>query len=167
MLLALGVVLARRSVGGSAFGVNLAGAPGSVVSRAVPDFTLTLYDGSSLRMSDLRGRGVVLNFWASWCVPCRDEAPLLARLAREYEPRSVTFVGLALWDADGDARAFIERYGVGYPSAPDLGGKVAIELGLSGVPETYFVRADGVLSRRWVGPIGEEQLRTYTQEIVP
>jgi len=132
-----------------------------------PDFSLKLQDGSSLAIQDLRGQGAVLNFWASWCVPCQDEEPLLAQIAREYESQSVVFVGVSEWDADSDVKSFVSRYGVGYPNGVDIGGKLAIDLGVTGIPETFFVRPDGSFSSRWVGPINEEQLRKQLEAIRP
>jgi cytochrome c biogenesis protein CcmG/thiol:disulfide interchange protein DsbE len=118
-------------------------------------------------MADLRGQVVVLNFWASWCLPCADEAALLARAARDYEGQSVRFVGIGVWDPESDATAFLTRYGVDYPNGPDTGGRILMEYGLTGVPETYFVRADGTVSRRWNGPITDSQLRAFIEEIRP
>jgi cytochrome c biogenesis protein CcmG/thiol:disulfide interchange protein DsbE len=167
VLVALGSVLARRSGGSSAFGVNSSGSFGTVARAGPSDFSLPLYDGSTLRMGDLAGRAVVMNFWASWCVPCKDEAPLLARVAQEYEPRGVTFIGVNVWDAESDAKAFVARYGVGYPNGSDIGGKISIDYGLTGIPETFFIRADGAIARRWIGPLPEGQLRTLVEEIRP
>jgi cytochrome c biogenesis protein CcmG/thiol:disulfide interchange protein DsbE len=168
VLVALGLALVRRTgAGGGSFGVNSAGRLGVLPSSAAANFTLTLGDHSTLRLEDLRGRAVVLNFWASWCVPCRDEAPILARLAREYSDRGVTVVGISLWDAESDSKAFLSQFGVDYPSGSDIGGRIAIEYGVTGLPETYFVRPDGTLSRRWIGPLSEDQLRTFIDDIRP
>ena len=167
ILCALGVALARRGGAGGTFGVNASGHLGSLPSAAAADFTLGLSNGSQVRLADLRGQAVVVNFWASWCVPCRDEAPLLARVAREYRERGVTFLGISLWDAESDVAEFLARFGVDYPNGGDLGGRIAIEYGLTGIPETYFVRPDGLLSRRWIGPLNESQLRSFVEEIRP
>ncbi|HZT06660.1 MAG TPA: redoxin domain-containing protein [Chloroflexota bacterium] len=165
ILLALGTVLARQSSGGGSFGVNTAGGPGTLASAVMPDFTLSLVDGATLKASDLEGRPAVLNFWASWCVPCQEEAPLFARMAREYEAENVAFLGISEWDTESDLRAFLARYGVGYKNGVDLGGKTAIEFGVTGIPETFFVRADGSLASRWIGPLDEDQLRKLVREI--
>ena len=167
MLVALGLVLVRRTGAGGPFGVNSAGRLGAVSAATAANFNLVLTDRSTLKMEDFRGKGVVVNFWASWCVPCRDEAPLLARLAREYSGRGVAFVGISLWDAESDALGFMTQYGIDYPSGTDLGGRIAIEYGVTGLPETYFVRPDGSVSRRWIGPLNEDQLRTFIDDIRP
>jgi cytochrome c biogenesis protein CcmG/thiol:disulfide interchange protein DsbE len=163
-VLALGIALARRTAGVSTvFGVNSAGSLAQTSLRVAPEFTLELYDGTPLEMAKLRGEPVVLNFWASWCIPCREEMPVLARASHEYG--SVRFVGVGIWDAESDAKSFLSQTGVTYPSGADIGGRIAIDYGLTGVPETYFVRADGTVSRRWVGPLGEDQLRSFVEEI--
>ncbi|MBM2810919.1 MAG: resA [Chloroflexi bacterium] len=167
IFLAFGNVLVRNSVPPDAFGVNSAGSLASLTPRPAPHFQLTLYDGSPLRIEDLQGQGVILNFWASWCVPCRDEAPVLVRAARDYDGQSVKFLGVGVWDAESDARAFMNRFSVRYPSGPDEGGRIAIEYGLTGVPETFFIRSDGTMVRRWVGPINDAQLRAFVDEIRP
>src|SRR5262245_42994221 len=98
----------------------------TLTTKVAPEFELSMFDGSTVRMADLRGRGVVMNFWSSWCVPCQREMPLLARMAKEYDPKSVAFVGVALWDIRSDAKSFLDRYGAGYPAGLDEQGKIAI-----------------------------------------
>lgn len=165
ILFALGSVLLRRIEGDSFLTANATDGLGGLKSLGAPDFQLALFDGSSLRMSELRGRGVVVNFWSSWCVPCQREMPLLTRTAKEVEANSVTFLGVALWDARSDALSFHDRYGAGYPTGPDETGKIAIDFGVAGLPETFFVRPDGTLSRRWIGELHEAQLRRFIDEI--
>ena len=160
-------MLARRSEGSAGFGVNALGGFGPATSGSPSGFSIELYDGSALRLADLKGRAVVMNFWASWCIPCKDEAPLLSRMAREHEPQGVTFIGVNVWDADSDAKAFVARYGVGYPNGSDKGGKIGIDYGLTGIPETFFIRPDGSVARRWIGPLTESQLRNLIEEIRP
>jgi len=167
VLFSLGSVMARRTAGVGPSEVNGPGSLGELRVRVAPEFTLPLYSGSAVSMADLRGRGVVVNFWGSWCVPCRDEAPVLSRLAKEYESQGVTFVGIAVWDNEREARSFISRYSMTYPAGPDDSGKVAVDFGLGGVPETFFVRPDGTLARRWVGALNESQLRSLVEEIRP
>lgn len=89
---------------------------GQVSSGPAPDFTLTLFDGGTLRLSDQRGKVVMVDFWASWCVPCQQEARMLERLWQEYRGRGVVFVGVDYLDPENDARAFLERYGITYPN---------------------------------------------------
>ena len=107
--------------------------PGVWPRRARP----ALADGR-VELAELRGTPVVLNFWASWCIPCKDEAPLLAASAQAHR-RAVAFLGLDIQDFSSDARRFLRRFGVPYSSVRETGDKTYRAYGLTGVPETYFI----------------------------
>jgi len=116
-----------------------------------PDFQLGLFDGSTFTLSDAlkSGKPVVVNFWASWCGPCADEAPLLQDAARRNSDR-FTFVGIDVQDQDADALAFMRKYGItNYPNGSGNAGPISIQYGMRGVPETYFIAPDGHLVRKW------------------
>jgi cytochrome c biogenesis protein CcmG/thiol:disulfide interchange protein DsbE len=115
-----------------------------------PPFELGLFDGSTLtRDSALAtGQPLVLNFWASWCGPCADEAPLLQSAAMREAGR-VQFVGVNVEDIDADAQAFLRKYGVTYPNGSGNAGAISVAYGMRGVPETYFIAPDGRLIRKW------------------
>ena len=122
-----------------------------------PDFTLERLDGEGdLSLASLRGRPVVLNFWASWCGPCKDEAPLLEEASKRWAGK-VAFVGINVKDFRGDARDFIERYGVAYPNVYDGKGSTIGRYGVTGYPETYFVDAKGRVRYRIAGPVENAQ----------
>ena len=143
--------------------------PGRLAGERAPDVSLTLLDGTRLRLADLRGSVVVVNFWASWCRPCRDEAPLLQALsdeaARAGEPTVVVGVGVRT-DKDADARAFVRELGLTYlvgrdtaTSAPGR-GPIEVAFGIpSAYPSTVFIRPDGVVDRYHLGPLTADQLR--------
>ena len=137
------------------------------INRPAPDFTVTTLDGQQLRMSDLRGKTVVLNIWASWCDPCKQEAGELNRAYAQYQGRNVAFVGIAFNDDTDPMRDFVKQYGVPYPVALDPEGKISIDLGITGVPETYIVNPDGQMTQKWVGPITAKQLTTLLAPLVP
>lgn len=134
--------------------------------RQAPDFTLRLYSGDTIRLADLRGQPVMVSFWASWCPPCRAEAPLLERTWRAYRDRGVVFIGVNVWDSEQDARAFLREFDITYPNGPDTAGEIAIDYGLAGLPETFFVDRQGQIVRKWIGPFTDEALRAFLDEIV-
>lgn len=104
-----------------------------------PDFQLSLLGGGILSSQELKGSPLVINFWASWCVPCREEAPTLEATFRRYQARGVRFLGVDYEDAPGDAQSFVKQYGITYPSIRDTQGSLATTFGVRGVPETFFI----------------------------
>jgi cytochrome c biogenesis protein CcmG/thiol:disulfide interchange protein DsbE len=132
--------------------------------RTAPNFTLGLFDGQSFSLAEQRGKPTIVNFWASWCLPCEDEAVALERSARRYADR-VSFVGVAVQDTDGNARAFVRRFGVTYPNGLDASGEIAIDFGMTGVPETYFIDSSGRIVRKWQGPLDEALIARFLGEL--
>jgi cytochrome c biogenesis protein CcmG/thiol:disulfide interchange protein DsbE len=138
-----------------------------LIGRAAPEFAFPLFEpvgadpvaaaGTEVALADFSGTPVVLNFWASWCLSCRDEAAVLEAGWRRYRPE-VAFVGIAVNDEPDAARAFIARYGKTYFLGPDVSGSVAVDYGLHGVPETFFIAADGRVLSRHVGPLTPDDL---------
>ena len=127
--------------------------PTALTDRAMPTFTLTGIDGATLDANDLRGRAIVVNFWGSYCGPCVAEHAVLGRAAAEYGDR-VAIVGVLYQDEPADALDFLARYGdFGWPNLVDDGGRLAIEFGVIGVPETYFIDAEGIVRHREIGPV--------------
>ena len=118
-----------------------------------PDFTLTTFDGQTIPLSSLRGKVVVINFWASWCIPCREEAPFLEKTWKQYKDRGVVFLGVDWVDPEPDAKAYVKEFGITYLNAPDLGTAIGPLYRIKGVPETYFVGKDGNLYGNSLGPI--------------
>lgn len=125
-----------------------------------------LADGR-LRLSELRGHPVVLNFWASWCIPCREEAPALAASARAHRG-DVVFLGLDVQDLTADARRFLRRHNVPYASVRESGSAVYRAYGLTGVPETYYIDRQGRIVAHSIGKVSraelEEGVRAALQE---
>ena len=122
----------------------------NVPFTTAPDFSLGLFDGSTFSLSGAlhAGRPVVVNFWASWCGPCADEAPVLQSAARRYGD-SITFVGVDVQDIDSDAHGFLSKYGITYMNGSGNAGPISVQYGMRGVPETYFIASDGRLIRKW------------------
>lgn len=142
------------------FGLRKAQNPIIRIGSTVPDFTLTLFDGytyqsaSEVHLSGLVGKVVVINFWASWCVPCEQEAAELEEAWRSYGPGDeVVFLGIAWTDTPDNARAYLQRFGISYPNGPDLGTRISAIFNRNlGVPETYFIDKSGVLRFIKIGP---------------
>ncbi|MEA2447337.1 MAG: cytochrome c biosis protein CcmG, thiol:disulfide interchange protein DsbE [Actinomycetota bacterium] len=123
-----------------------------------PEFSAQLLDGSgSLALVDLRGKPVMLNFWASWCAPCKDEAPMLQRASEKYGDE-IAFVGVDIRDAKSDALAFVDGYGLDYPHIRDEDLKIYDDFGLTGQPETFFLDENGVIVEHVNGPLFEDSL---------
>ncbi|MBN9621921.1 MAG: TlpA family protein disulfide reductase [Actinobacteria bacterium] len=116
-----------------------------------------LADGK-LGLRELRGIPVVLNFWASWCIPCREEAPILGAGWKRYGPQGVLFLGLNMQDLTGDARAFIGSYHLTYPTIREPSNDTARNYGVTGIPETYFISARGRVVAHVIGVIDEGEL---------
>jgi cytochrome c biogenesis protein CcmG/thiol:disulfide interchange protein DsbE len=116
-----------------------------------PAFELPRFDGGTLPLSSLRGKYVLVNFWASWCIPCRDEAPLLERAWREYRDRGLVVVGVNIQDLEPEARKFIAEFKVSYPNVRDRDGRVSRAYGTTGVPESFFIDREGRVVRKFPG----------------
>ncbi len=138
----------------------------TMVNRPAPDFTLTTFTGDTISLAGLKGKPIVINFWASWCPPCRIEAPLLERTWRAYKDRGVIFIGVDIQDKEEDALNYIREFDITYPNAPDPTGEVSIDYGVSGLPVTFFISRKGEIVRRWVGAIEKEVLISAIEEIM-
>lgn len=138
-----------------------------LLDRAAPAFDLPTLDGGRLALEDLRGSPIVLNFWASWCIPCREEAPLLAAMDREYGPRGVRVLGVVYQDSAESARSFMQTYDQAFPGLIDADGRTAIDYGVFGIPETFFIDAGGTVRGRQWGVLTPASLRRWIEAILP
>jgi cytochrome c biogenesis protein CcmG, thiol:disulfide interchange protein DsbE len=155
VLLALLVVVAlglRRSQQGSV-----------KVGDTIPDFSLKFFDGytyqgkTEVKLSELRGKIVVINFWASWCKPCEQEAADLEASWKSYDPSGqVVFFGADYVDTEPEARGYLKKFNISYPNGPDLGTRISQMFRISGVPETYFIDQTGKLVYAQIGPFASE-----------
>jgi cytochrome c biogenesis protein CcmG/thiol:disulfide interchange protein DsbE len=122
------------------------------VGQKVPDFELTTFDGGQINIEDLRGQVVVINFWASWCKPCEQEAAELEMAYQNYRDKGVAFLGVDYVDTEPQALAYLAKFDITYPNGPDLGTRISQAFRIRGVPETYIVGKDGDLVDVKIGP---------------
>lgn len=137
--------------------------------RKAPEFSLPLFDQfeqDQLTLADLRGKVVVVNFWASWCVECYKEAALLEEGWQDYKDRGVVFVGVDYLDTDKEGLAYMAKYGITYPSGPDIGSKISKNYAITGVPETFFIDQQGNIIHVQIGPIERDQLYGLLDRLV-
>jgi cytochrome c biogenesis protein CcmG/thiol:disulfide interchange protein DsbE len=125
--------------------------PVAVGSRA-PNFSLKSFDGQQFKLSDLKGKVVVVNFWASWCKPCEEEAAILESGWQYYKPRNdVVFLGVDYVDTEPEAKAYLNKYNITYPNGPDLATRISQSFRIQGVPETYIIDRNGTLRHMQYG----------------
>ncbi len=135
-----------------------------LLGRSAASFSLALFDGGRFHLAEHQQTIVVLNFWASWCIPCREEAPVLEAAWRAYRDRGVVVVGVNFQDSEPAARAFIETFGLTFPNGPDAGGRIAIDYGVYGIPETFIIGRDGRILYKHVGLMNQPTLDARVQE---
>ena len=159
VLLLVGVILVGSLASG--FRRDPRDIKGGSIGKPAPAFDLPLLDGTGrLRLSDelAQGKAVVVYFFASWCIPCKQEYPTLVRVWERYRTSDVTLVGILFQDSVEAGLAFHRERGGTWPTVFDDGSRTALGFGVYGIPETYFIRPDGVIAGRQVGLIGEESL---------
>lgn len=139
---------------------------GPVQSGIAPDFTLTSFNGETLTLSDLRGQVVVINFWASWCPPCREEAAYLEQTWRMYKDLGVVFIGVDYLDTEAEALAYMEEFDITYFNGPDLRTKISQAYKIQGVPETFYVAKNGELRGLKIGPLVSPELDQKIEELL-
>lgn len=148
--------------------------PSNRLGKSAPDFVMPLYEryqpdyGETLRLSDMLGSPLVINFWASWCLPCYDEAPVLQAFWEEYQSTDVRFIGVQTQDRDrlDEGRAFLSQFGLTFPNGIDNSSSISVDWALYGVPETYFIDRSGVIVERHIGPVTADVMAKNLEAIL-
>jgi cytochrome c biogenesis protein CcmG/thiol:disulfide interchange protein DsbE len=140
--------------------------PSPLPGKPAPDFALQTLTGDSIRLNDLKGQVVLVNFWASWCLACRAEHPVLVEAAKRYRDQGLRVVGVAYQDTRDDARAWIAERGGDWPNGLDVGSRTAITYGLFGVPETFFIGRDGRILYKQIGPLDQAVIDRWVPKLL-
>ncbi|MCH7706703.1 MAG: TlpA family protein disulfide reductase [Chloroflexi bacterium] len=135
--------------------------------KPASDFTVPLYSGGqgTFTLSSHLGQPVVLNFWGSWCPPCRAEFPALQAVFDEYRDDGLVVFGVDVQDSEADAKAFLAEQSTTFPTGPDLDNSITIDYRVSSWPTTFFITRDGEIHRKWVGQLDETRLATFVEEL--
>lgn len=149
------------------FRLNPRDVPSPLLGRPAAAFALTTFEGAPLSLEAQRGTVVVVNFWASWCKPaCYEEAPVLERNWRAYRDRGVVVLGVDIQDREEAARKFIRDFGLTFPNAQDTTGKVSVDYGVYGVPETFFIDRRGRIRAKHVGAVTDAVFRAHVDRLL-
>jgi cytochrome c biogenesis protein CcmG, thiol:disulfide interchange protein DsbE len=160
-------IVAIAALLGFGLGRNPREVPNALVGKRAPAFALKdLVTGRTVRLSELRGHPVVLNFWASWCAECIAEHPNLFAAWQHYGDAGVVFISILFEDNARDAAAFDRQVGKGWPDLADPGSKTALDYGVRGVPETFFIDARGVIRFQHIGPSSYELLGRHIRNLM-
>jgi cytochrome c biogenesis protein CcmG, thiol:disulfide interchange protein DsbE len=149
------------------FRVNPREVPSPLIGRPATPFTLATFEGTSLSLETTRGNVVVLNFWASWCYPaCYEEAPVLERSWRAYRDRGLAVIGIDIQDKPDAGTTFVQKLSLSFPNVRDPAGKVSVEYGVYGVPETFFIDRKGRIRAKHVGALTDDAFRSYVERLL-
>lgn len=164
----IAVLAVLAVVGLLTYGLVSKGSSGLEIGDPVPTAPLAqLEGGGKASLADYRGRWVLVNFWASWCLPCREEAPALERFQRQHGGPHFTVLGIDSRDLTSDGLAFVREYGLTYPQLRDGDGSAADDYGTTGVPENFLIDPQGKVRLLVLGPITEERLREEVAPLLP
>lgn len=140
--------------------------PSALIGKSAPAFRLVGLGGNPIDSTALAGAPVVVNFWSTWCGPCFQEQEILRRGRALYEPRGVKFIGVVYEDRESAVRAFLGRYGEPFEAALDPQSKMAIDYGVGGVPETFFIDAAGTIRHKSAGVLSWDELETECDRLL-
>lgn len=163
--LALAVVVGWAFVAARSLGRDPRVVESALIGKEAPEFRLPGLGGGEVDSAAYRGEILVVNFWASWCVPCIEEAPQLEAFSRRWGGRGVNLVGIVYNDDEDKAAEFRDRFGLTFRQALDPSGRTAIDFGVFGVPETYVIDADGTVKARMIGAVDAATLERVVSQV--
>lgn len=160
-----GVAMLFLGSGDSLISDSTKASTAAFTKKPAPDFEIELFTGETIKLSDYKGdKPVVVNFWASWCGPCRGEADILAKTGLKYKDK-VEFIGIATNDNQRDAKTFLKEFDITYANGLDV-NNIAINYNITGIPTTFFIDVEGNIVDYWVGAIGEQDLIDKTDKLL-
>lgn len=140
--------------------------PTPLIGHPAPAWHLETLEGDSISLDELRGKVVLLNFWASWCVPCRAEHSVLTRAASEWPEEDLEVIGIVYDDSRRNAQRFLDRLGNAWRHVLDPGSRTAIDYGVHGVPESFFIDRDGRVGMKYIGPLTWNAVTTNVDSLL-
>ncbi len=163
--IAFGCAFIGLMIYGLYFASNPREIPSAQIGKKAHPFTITTFKGKTLSLEDLKGRPVIVNFWASWCVSCRAEAHVIESAHNKYTPKGAVFIGIAINDTRKASLAFIAKYGKTYNLAPDDElGTISLDYGVTAVPETFLIDKQGLIVHKVLGPVDRKTLEGFLNE---
>ncbi|HSG32642.1 MAG TPA: TlpA disulfide reductase family protein [Thermodesulfobacteriota bacterium] len=132
-----------------------------LIGKNFPNHDIELFSGDKINIDKLKGNTLLINFWASWCNPCKEEFPALEASWLKHKNNNVIFLGINILDDKDQAEHYLQQYKSNYPNGVDIDGNIAVDLGIGGVPETFFVNDKGIIVEKYVGPLTEEIIDFY------
>jgi len=159
-------IIALVAVLANGFGKDPKALPSMLDGKPAPGFILYDLDGQQVTLEQFAGSPVVINFWATWCRPCAVEHPILLQSAEMYGPRGVQFLGVVYGDTEEKVRPYLKRHGSSYPALLDPGQRTAIDYGVGGVPETFFLSREHIIVRKHAGPLSFNIISEVLEELL-
>lgn len=165
LFILLSWAVARSGGNSGGFGVNNEFGEVVLEQRLAPEFVAQSLEGETVSLARLQGQVVMVDFWSSWCPPCRQEAATLTQVYREYQGRDVEFIGVAIWDHPPAVRQYLGEFDVPYPNVMD-DQQIAVYYGVAGLPEKFFIDRQGNLVHKFVGPMERKTLRATLDRLL-
>ncbi len=137
-----------------------------LVGKKAPAFLLNTFDNKTISLESLKGKSVVLNFWASWCIPCKEETTAINRANYKYREADIVFIGVNIWDDRENALNFMNLYPSDYINAYDPSNEIHVNYGIQGVPETFFINEEGKILNRFQGELNDNIINYFSNQLL-